>query len=225
MHQIQASNSTMPSTELLALINAARAEAGEPELRRNKFAEKIEDELEGEHYTKRVVQNLNGTESAIYDLTRDQCALVSMRESKAVRRQVLAKLNAMAAVAHSEQAGYSPSLVMQFAQLALDNLPNLGDNARQCLLSKASEIAFGQALIPLPTVTEHLMSATEVGDKLGISANMVGRLAKAHNLKTAEYGEFRLDKSRHSSKQVESFVYNAAAVERLRQILADKQAA
>ena len=85
--------STMPSTELLALINSARAEAGEPEIRRNKFAEKIESELEGEHYTKRVVANTNGTESFIYDLTRDQCALVSMRESKAVRRQVLAKLN------------------------------------------------------------------------------------------------------------------------------------
>ena len=86
---------TMSSAELLEIINAARAEAGEPEIRRNKFAEKIEDELEGEHYTKRVVQNLNKTESVIFDLTRDQCMLVSMRESKGVRRRVLARLNAL----------------------------------------------------------------------------------------------------------------------------------
>lgn len=90
---------TMSSAELLEIINAARAEAGEPEIRRNKFAEKIEDELEGEHYTKRVVQNLNRTESAIFDLTRDQCMLVSMRESKAVRRRVVARLNAIDAAA------------------------------------------------------------------------------------------------------------------------------
>lgn len=86
---------TMSSTELLEIINSARAEAGEPEIRRNKFAEKIEDELDGEHYPKRVVQNLNKTESVVFDLTRDQCMLVSMRESKAVRRRVLARLNAL----------------------------------------------------------------------------------------------------------------------------------
>lgn len=85
----------MSSDSLLEIINSARAEAGEPGIRRNKFSEKIEDELEGEHYTKRVVQNLNKTESAIYELTRDQCMLVSMRESKAVRRSVLEKINTL----------------------------------------------------------------------------------------------------------------------------------
>lgn len=211
---------TMPSTELLALINAARAEAGEPEIRRNKFAEKIESELEGEHYTFRAVQNLNGTESTIYDLTRDQCALVSMRESKAVRRQVLAKLNGMSRKPVIEHRGDpDPALALEFARLALDALPNLGDTARQCLLSTASEIAFGRPLIPLPVVTEHHMTATEVGEKLGISSAMVGRLANKHGIKIVAYGETRLDKSRHSAKQVESFVYNTAGLERLREIL------
>jgi phage regulator Rha-like protein len=88
---------TMSSDELLRLINEARTEAGEPSLRRNKLAEKIEDELAGEHYTKRVVQNLNSTESNVFDLTRDQCMLVAMRESKSVRRRVVAKLNELEA--------------------------------------------------------------------------------------------------------------------------------
>ncbi len=125
----------------------------------------------------------------------------------------------------TEKAEPSPHLVMEFARLAMDALPNLGDNARQCLLSHASEIAFGQRLIPLPVITEHHMTATEVGEKLGISAAMVGRLANANGVKVPEFGETRLDKSRHSSKQVESFVYNAAGLERLREILSDKQAA
>lgn len=221
MHEIQSAiEATMPSTELLALINTARAEAGEPEIRRNKFAEKIESELEGEHYTFRAVQNLNGTESTIYDLTRDQCALVSMRESKAVRRQVLAKLNGMRQLPIIERRNDpDPALALEFARLALDSLPNLGDNARQCLLSTASEIAFGRPLLPLPVVAEHHMTATEVGEKLGVSSVMVGRLANKHGIKIATYGEIRLDKSRHSAKQVESFVYNAAGLERLREIL------
>lgn len=115
--------------------------------------------------------------------------------------------------------------VIEFAKLALEHLPHLGPNSKQELLSRASEMAYGTRLIPLPKVEEHLMPATEVGEKLGISKNMVGRLANAHGLKVPEYGEFRLDKASHSSKQVETFHYNAAGLERLREILAEKSAA
>lgn len=82
----------MSSKDLLEIINAVRAEMGEPILRLNKFNEKIEDELEGEHYTKSVVQNSNNTTSVIYELTMDQCTLIGMRESKSVRKNVLGKL-------------------------------------------------------------------------------------------------------------------------------------
>lgn len=109
-------DAVMSSDELLELINEARSESGEPAIRRNKLAEKIEDELAGEHYTKRVVQNLNNTESAVFDLTRDQCMLVSMRESKAVRRKVVAKLNALAS-----QVGFSvPQTRAEAMRLATD---------------------------------------------------------------------------------------------------------
>jgi hypothetical protein len=116
---------TMTSDELLALINEARKEAGEAVLRRNKFAEKIEDELAGEHYTKRVVRNLNSTESVVFDLSRDQCLLVSMRESKAVRRRVVAKLNQMDAPAipktRAEALRLAADLEEQNAALQLEN--------------------------------------------------------------------------------------------------------
>lgn len=85
---------TMSSIDLLGVINQSREENGEPSLRRNRFHEKVADELEGEHYTKSVVTNSNGTKSEVLMLTHDQCMLVSMRESKAVRRSVLEKLNA-----------------------------------------------------------------------------------------------------------------------------------
>lgn len=86
---------TMDSIALHCIINVARAEHGEPEVRRNQFNNRIMDELEGEHYKKSVVQNLNSTESSIFELTADQCMLIAMRESKAVRRSVLNKLKHM----------------------------------------------------------------------------------------------------------------------------------
>jgi hypothetical protein len=92
MNMLSAATKTMSSRELLDLINDARVQNGEPEIRLNKFNEKIEDELEGDYYTKSVVQNSNNTESVIYQLSNDQCMLISMRESKTVRRTVLEKL-------------------------------------------------------------------------------------------------------------------------------------
>ena len=92
MNMLSTVTKTMSSRELLDLINDARVQNGEPEIRLNKFNEKIEDELEGDYYTKSVVQNSNNTESVIYQLSNDQCMLISMRESKTVRRTVLEKL-------------------------------------------------------------------------------------------------------------------------------------
>jgi hypothetical protein len=115
--------------------------------------------------------------------------------------------------------------LVDLAKLTFEHLPNLGESSKQALLSVLTEKALGHKVIPLPKVEEHLMPAGEVGKLLGISGVMVGRLANANGLKVPAYGEFRLDKSKHSSKQVESFVYNAAGLERLRDLLAAKQAA
>ena len=82
----------MLSKDLLDLINQVRAQFGEPQVRLNKFNEKIEDELDGENYTKSVVQNFNNTESVVFELTIEQCILIGMRESKGVRKNVLAIL-------------------------------------------------------------------------------------------------------------------------------------
>lgn len=96
-------NQTMSSVELLKVINKARKDFNEPSVRLNKFNEKIEDELDGDYYTKSVVQNPNNTESTIYHLTLDQCMLISMRETKAVRRYVLAKIKELELKAQSKQ--------------------------------------------------------------------------------------------------------------------------
>lgn len=84
---------TMDTSELLALVNEARAAFGEGSVRHNDFVARCKDELDGEYYEIFVVQNLNNTQSEGLRLTADQCKLVAMRESKGVRRRVLSRLN------------------------------------------------------------------------------------------------------------------------------------
>lgn len=84
---------TMTSLELRDLINAARKEFGEPVVENSHFLKRVEDELEGELGKRKSFVNPDGGRPAgYYDLTLEQCLLVGMRESKAVRRSVLAEL-------------------------------------------------------------------------------------------------------------------------------------
>jgi hypothetical protein len=94
-HDFVARTDSMSSFDLLDLVNAARQEFGESEVRRADFTARCRDELEGEYYETFVVRNPRGPASEGLLLSRDQCMLVSMRESKAVRRSVVAKLNAL----------------------------------------------------------------------------------------------------------------------------------
>ena len=68
----------------------------------------------------------------------------------------------------------------------------------------------------MPQVEQKTYTATEVGERLGISAHRVGTIAKQNNLKTELYGKWFYDKSKYSAKQVETFRYNEAGVEAIR---------
>lgn len=74
-------------------------------------------------------------------------------------------------------------------------------------------------VVSLPKAEEKTYTATEIGNMLNVSAHKIGRLANLHKLKTAEYGSWYHDKSKHSNKEVETFRYNAKAIDRFRQIL------
>ena len=74
-------------------------------------------------------------------------------------------------------------------------------------------------VVTLPKVEEKTYTATEIGNMLNVSAHKIGRLANTHKLKTAEYGSWYHDKAKHSGKEVETFRYNAKAIDRFRQIL------
>ncbi|WP_421218744.1 phage antirepressor N-terminal domain-containing protein [Aeromonas jandaei] len=103
--------------------------------------------------------------------------------------------------------------------VALSVMPNLSQEARQTAMACAVNTVVGDNILPMPVLTERYYSASEVGDKCGISANKVGRLANEHNLKTEQYGKFFLDKSRNSTKQVETFRYNELGLQAISKII------
>ncbi|WP_278445189.1 phage antirepressor KilAC domain-containing protein [Stutzerimonas kunmingensis] len=85
----------MSSLELLEIVNLSRAEFGEKIVRHSDFAARCRDELDGEYYEIFVVRNSRGPATEAIRMTADQCRLVAMRESKAVRRKVLDKLKSI----------------------------------------------------------------------------------------------------------------------------------
>ncbi|HIB1507778.1 TPA: ORF6N domain-containing protein [Salmonella enterica subsp. enterica serovar Muenchen] len=85
---------TIDSDTLLQMVNEARKECGEKPIRNNDFIARIKDELEGEDYEIFVVQNLNNTTSEKAVMRMSQALRVAARESKAVRRSLVDKLEA-----------------------------------------------------------------------------------------------------------------------------------
>lgn len=88
---------------------------------------------------------------------------------------------------------------------------------------KAAEVLSGVPLLPMQSINENTLSADEVGRELGISGNMVGKIANQHNLKTAEYGKYFYDKSRHCQKQVETFRYYRKVIPVIQSIIDNKK--
>lgn len=90
-----------------------------------------------------------------------------------------------------------------------------GTYAEVCKTYAVNTLA-GKNVLELPTLAEKTYSATEVGNILGISANKVGKIANKYNLKIDKYGKWFHDKSQYSSKEIETFRYNADGINIIR---------
>lgn len=171
---------TMTSKELLEVINAARALCGESLVRHNQFIEKIKDELEGDHYKIFVVSNENNTKSEVAELNKDQCQLVSMRESKAVRRQVLAKLKSM------DEQKATPALTanemfLQIAQSMVDSERRAAQQeVRLTAIEQKIEQGFdSQVVSHRPTNCESITHIrTKVNQKYGLPSWVTDEILK-----------------------------------------------
>lgn len=89
---------------------------------------------------------------------------------------------------------------------------------KQICAAYASKALEGEMVLPLPAV-EKTYTAHEVGDRYGVSANRIGKLANRHGLKTAEYGMLVMDKAKGCSKDVESWRYNERGMQAIGELL------
>lgn len=110
-------------------------------------------------------------------------------------------------------------LQIKNAKALCEFLPHLGDSAKQAIAANLVNPVAGFDVVPLPRVEEKFYTTTEIAKELDSTAQMIGRLANANNLKTEGFGEFRLSKSQYSSKQVEQFYWNAAGRDAIRDIV------
>lgn len=104
------------------------------------------------------------------------------------------------------------------AQLISKFADKVSPVAHDLLLVHATELMLQKQIEYKPEIRP-TYSATEIGKKLDISANKVGKLANANNLKNDRFGLTVLSKSKYSAKQVSTFVYYEEVVPVLRKIL------
>lgn len=105
------------------------------------------------------------------------------------------------------------------AQLLYKIADKTDTDYKQVLHARITHLLTGEYLLPLPEVKERTYTAEEVGARLGVTANKIGRLANAHGLKTEQYGKYFYDKAKTAEKQVETFRYYEKAVEVFRSLL------
>ena len=169
-------------------------------------------------------ESKGGRPSKEYQISLDmakELAMVERNEKGKQARQYFITCEKLA----KQAINASLSEQLKIAQIGLLNrvLDEFGDKislqVRETLLLVGSEKFLGINTGYRPPVAQQTYSASEIGERLGISGNKVGRLAKAHNLKTEEYGIWVLDQSAHSSKQVTSFRYYESVVPVLKALI------
>lgn len=105
------------------------------------------------------------------------------------------------------------------AQLLYKIADKTDTDYKQVLHARITALLTGEYLLPLPEVQERTYSAGEIGERLGITACMVGRLANAHGLKTPKYGKLFYDKAKTAEKQVETWRYYENVIPVLKSLL------
>jgi len=154
---------TMSSIDLRDIVNDAREEAGQSRVRNDQFVARIKDELGDElGGCKKIAYPGTGAFMDYYDLTPDQCMLVGMRESKAVRRKVLEKLKVM-----RSPVVQVPQTLAGALRLAADQAEHIEQQAQQLAIA-APKVEFVDRYVE----SSGLKGFRQVAKLLGIKENL-----------------------------------------------------
>lgn len=205
------SEKTINSQELLVMVNDARRQCGEPEIRNNVFVDRIKDELSGEHYKIFVVQKSNNTESQNIEMSFKQALRVAARESKAVRRTLVDQLEDMAG---NKQPMSEMEMIAAMAADAVRQQKRISH-----VEEKIESVAETVENIKRGSVPAGWIGFAELKAKLGMSPLKCKTLASAYNVPTDTHS-FMTPDGLLSSRGI---VNHASFMAALRQLMSEAE--
>lgn len=90
---------------------------------------------------------------------------------------------------------------------------------KEILVSEATKVLTGRELIPPPEVEAKTITATQIAERLGVSANKIGKIANANNLKTEKFGYWVHEKASHCNKEIPNFRYFESTIEEFKKYI------
>lgn len=230
------------SLELVEQINIFRKQEGNrAELQHYDLLKIIRDEFEEEIGLGKIsvssYKNSQNKEQPMYNLTYNQAKQILVRESKFVRKAVIQYIekleNEIKRVSTKSTIDKNKRLEimeknanvrMSKQYLKLAEMTN-DIRYKEALIALSTNIMSDKEILPLPKLEQKTYNAEEIGKILGISSNMVGRIANNYNLKTDRYGYLAQDKAKYCNKPVESFRYYEHAIDKFKEILNEEKIA
>lgn len=165
---------------------------------------KTEKAKEFRAFIRKLLKSLRKGEAKIIKPSNEQIELIEIKKKNADARLRNAKVREA-----------------KFLLEAVDKYKNvLAEQSVELLTINALEVINGKDTLQKPKLPEaKWYSATDIAKELGVTANKVGKIANANNLKTDEYGKTVLSKSLYSSKQCPTFIYNQKGKEKIKEII------
>lgn len=128
-------------------------------------------------------------------------------------KEIEAKLNNSRARLNNSRARMA-ALILKCA----DNTKS--ETYKEICNKNAVDVLAGREVVPMLEGQKKTLSAAELGEKLGISGAMVGRIANKYNLKTDQYGQwFHTTCKNNAKREVDTFRYYECAIAKFREIL------
>ena len=167
------------------------------------FIQKVPPKLGGTQNTRTF------TEDGIYEVTM-LSRTEKAKEFRAWVRRILKSLRTGKAMTEYQQMMADTrrhNIAVQKARILNQIASEYDGSYKQVLQAYATKELTVEFLLPLTKLPAKTYTASEIGEKLGISANMVGILTNRHHLKTDQYGAWFNDKAKGHAKEVQSFRY------------------
>lgn len=168
---------------------------------------KTEKAKEFRAFIRKLLKSLRKGEIKLIKTSNEQMELLQIKKQNADARLRNAKVR---------EAKFLLEVVDKYKNV-------LAEQSVELLTINAIEVINGKNTLDRPKLPEKkYYTATEIGKELGISANKVGKIANANNLKIDKYGMYVLDKSRYSAHQEPTFRYNEKGKTKIKELYGGK---